>query len=113
MAKLRKKESAPAPSKAEELFEDDIVEDFEDDVEENELRDELINSIVDKTGATHPILYDAYNLCELQAGDRIFIYKVTMLKDICKHFKLKVSSKDKKIDLVNIICNFVQKRSCC
>lgn len=113
VAKLRKKGSARKSSKAEELFEDDIVEDFEDDEEENELREELINSIIDKIGATHPILYDTYNLCELQADDRISIFKVKMLKDICKHFELKISSKDKKIDLVNRICNFVQKCSCC
>jgi hypothetical protein len=113
VAKLRKKGGARKSSKAEELLEDDIIEDFEDDEEENELREELINDIIDKIGVTHPILYDTYNLCELYADNRISIFKVKMLKDICKYFELKHSSKDKKIDLVNRISNFVQKCSCC
>ena len=113
LAKLRKNGGACKSRNDEELFDEDLVEDLEDDKEEKETREELINSIVGKIATTHPILYDTYNLCELQANDRISVFKVKMLKDICKHFELKISSKEKKIDLVNTIRNFVKKCSCC
>ena len=95
------------------MFDEDVVEDLEDDEEEKETREELINSIVGQVATTHPILYDSYNLCELQANDWISVFKVKMLKDICKHLELKISSKEKKIALVNTIRNFVKKCSCC
>ena len=60
----------------EELFDEDVVEDLEDD--EEETREELINSSVGKTATTHPILYDTYNLCELQAKDQISVFKVNV-----------------------------------
>ena len=111
LAKLRKNGGACKSRNDEELFDEDVVEDLEDDKEEKETREELINSIVGKIVTTHPILYDTYNLWELQANDRISVFKVKMLKDICKHFELKISSKEKKIDLVNTIRNFVKKCS--
>ena len=41
----------------------------------------------------HPIIYDTYNLCELHAQGRLAAFKVTMLKEICKYFELKFSSR--------------------
>ncbi len=60
------------------MFDDDVAEDMEDDKEEKELGEELINDIVEKIGTTHPILYDTYNLCELQAEDQISVFNIKM-----------------------------------
>lgn len=96
----------------EEVIGGDFEENGEDDEEEKEMSEKLMDIIFKKTNACHPMIYDTYDLCELQAQGRLDTFKVTMLKETCKYFELNFSSKAKKIDLINIICSFVEKCSC-
>ena len=67
----------------------------EESYEEEEIRQELMGNIVSSMNVMHPILYDAYDLCELHQNQQLGVFKVVMLREICSHFKLSWKTKDK------------------
>lgn len=91
--------------------------DFEDtecesEDEEDELREEVRACIVKEINVNHPIYYDVYDLCDLHEQQKLSVFKVGMLKEICDHFELQYKSKDRKTDLIRKISNMVQNCSC-
>lgn len=84
-----------------------------DDAEKNEKRADLMNLISNDLNVTHPIYYDAYDLCELNKKHMLLGFKVPMLKEICSCFKLKIKSKDKKQNLISTILSMLDKCQCC
>ena len=87
------------------------LEDILGQQEENS-RQLLINSIIEKIGLRHPICYDVYNLCEYCKGSKLSKFNVVMLKAILKTFDILFKSKDRKKDLVERSAAFVQKCPC-
>ena len=87
------------------------LEDILGEQEENS-RQLLINSIIEKIGLRHPIFYDAYDLCEHCKGSQLSKFNVVMLKTILKNFDISFQSKDRKKDLVEHLAAFVQKCPC-
>ena len=71
------------------------LEDILGEQEENS-RQLLINSIIEKIGLCHPICYDVYNLCEYCKGSKLSKFNVVMLKAILKNFDILFKSKDRK-----------------
>ena len=87
------------------------LEDILGEQEENS-RQLLINSIIDKIGLRHPICYDVYNLCEYCKGSKLSKFNVVMLKAILKNFDISFKSKDRKKELVEHLAAFLQKCPC-
>ena len=87
------------------------LEDILGEQDENS-RQLLINSIIEKIGLRHPICYDVYNLCEYCKGSKLSKFNVVMLKAILKNFDISFKSKDRKKDLVEHLAAFVQKCPC-
>ena len=109
LARARRKSKYNQVSGVDMNFEEDQNE---SDSEETELREELIGSIRNELNVAHPIFYDTYNLCDLYRQQKLSIFKVVMLREICSHFELVVKTKDKKSDLINKISSMVEKCSC-
>ena len=63
------------------------LEDILGEQEEN-CRQLLINSIIEKIGLRHPICYDVYDLCEYWKSNKLSKYNVVMLKAILKNFDI-------------------------
>ena len=66
---------------------------------ENEL--ELLNSIHERIGLKHPIIYDTFNLCKYAAKGRLSKLNNTILKEILDCYEIAFTSKEKKTRLCN------------
>ena len=95
----------------EDLDDQAELEDIFGEQEENS-RQLLINSIIEKIGLRHPICYDVYDLCEYCKSSKLSKFNVVMLKAILKNFDISFKSKDRKKDLVEHLAAFVQKCPC-
>ena len=87
------------------------LEDILGEQEENS-RQLLINSIIEKIGLRCAIFYDVYDLCEHCKGSQLPKFNVVMLKTILKNFDISFQSKDRKKYLVEHLAAFVQKFPC-
>ena len=87
------------------------LEDILGEQEENS-RQLLINSIIEKIGLRLPICYDVYDLCEYCKSSKLSKFNVVMLKAILKNFDISFKSKDRKKDLVEHLAAFVQRCPC-
>ena len=94
---------------AEEL--DDLVEEYACDIDEERLR-ETRETVLERIGLAHPILYDIYDLCTLSRDGKLPTFKVTMLREMCKHFDLSFRSKDTKAVLVSKVKEMICECSC-
>ena len=45
--------------------------------------DEIFNQAVCELTPKHPVVYDAYNLCELTSQKKLSNFSIAVLKDIC------------------------------
>ena len=75
-----------------------------------ELKDEVISAI----GFRHPIVYGAYNICELSSNSKITEFSIKMLKEICTSMELDTSqiTVKRKKPYVELIDAIVSKCSC-
>ena len=71
------------------------LEDILGEQEENS-RQLLINSIIEKINLRHPICYDVYDLCEYCKRSKLSKFNVVMLKAILKNFDISFKSKARK-----------------
>ena len=85
----------------------------EDDEEEKVEREILITEIEDQIQVTHPIFYDTFDLCEMYHKNQLLSFKVTMLKEICTYFDIKIKSKDKKSDIIKNLSVMIESCCCC
>ena len=88
---------------------EDINEDEVPNVEEQSIQ-ELISAI----GLRHPIVYGAYNICELSSNSKITEFSIKMLKEICTSMELDTSqiTVKRKKPYVELIDAIVSKCSC-
>ena len=51
----------------------------------------LPNEVLEHIQLKHPVMYDAYNLCELVTSQKLISkFKISKLSEICRSFKLEV-----------------------
>ena len=73
---------------------------------------ELVGSILERVGLQHPIVYDAYKLCDYFKKDKIDVFNVKMLKSLCKEFELPHKSRDKKSSLTEKVRDMLAGCAC-
>ena len=76
---------------------------------ENEL--ELLNSIHERIGLKHPIIYDTFNLYEYAAKGRLSKLN-TILKEILDYYGIAFTSKERKQDFATKIEEMVKECGC-
>ena len=97
-----RKRSTPLETETES---DDEWEEFESELE-------LLNSIHERIGLKHPIIYDTFNLCEYAAKGRLAKLNNTILKEILDHYEIIYTSKERKQDFVTKIEEMVKECGC-
>ena len=65
-------------------------------LEEEQGRCSLPEAVESQIGVTHPIIYDTYDLCEFNEQNRLNVFKIVMLKEICVTFDIAFKSRDTK-----------------
>jgi Arf-GAP/Rho-GAP domain/ANK repeat/PH domain-containing protein 3 len=73
---------------------------------------ELVDSILERLGVQHPIVYDVYNLCDYFKKNKLNVFSVKMLKSICKEFELPFKSKDLKSSLIEKVKDMLAGCTC-
>ena len=75
-----------------------------------ELRNKVIAEVVPK----HPICYDNNNLCELVKKSKLYIFSISMLRNICEQFDIPTAqiTAKRKAPYINKLIEFVQNCSC-
>lgn len=95
---------------------DDQLSDDDDNDEENseilQENKEFVEQINSTLGTAHPILYYEHDLCELHHQNKLNVFKVPELKEICLYFELGIKSKDRKADLTDRIGRMVENCTC-
>ncbi|CAB4022439.1 Hypothetical predicted protein, partial [Paramuricea clavata] len=65
-------------------------------LEEEQERCSLLEAVESQMGVTHPIIYDTYDLCECNEQNRLNVFKIVMLKEICSTFDIGFKSRETK-----------------
>ena len=70
--------------------------------------------VLEECQLTHPITYDAYNLCEMYAKNKLTKLSVPMLRIICSHFDMDTNSLPLRLKkpYVELIEEIVRSCSC-
>lgn len=90
---------------------DQWLEEFEmlDEIDEqNKLKEQVIEEI----DLRHPIVYDTYNLCELNSSKELAKFNVKMLKEICSYLEIQVKSRDSKKVILEKLIAELSKCTC-
>ncbi|KAL9962792.1 hypothetical protein ACROYT_G031932 [Oculina patagonica] len=71
--------------------------------------EEIVNQAVSETALKHPVVYDAYNLCDMASQKKLSSFSIAVLKDICTSFDIDTSDvlinrKKPYIDKLNSLC---------
>lgn len=104
----RKKSTVPH---TQDLLMMDAQDDIENILQESD-RADLLKEIDDSIGLQHPIVYDTYDLCDYYLRDKIASFNVSMLKDILKYFEVHYRSKDRKAELIRLVCEVIKECNC-
>ena len=95
---------------------DDVSEsqwmDEVESLEEEQERCSLLEAVESQMGVTHPIIYDTYDLCECNKENRLNIFKIVMLKEICSTFDIAFKSRDTKGMLITKLKEMLDQCSC-
>ena len=91
---------------------DDDRADIEAEIRESD-RCDLIHEINEQFGLKHPIIYDTYDLCDYYRKEKINAFNVAMLKTILSNFEVPYRAKDRKAELVRLLCGVIMECQCC
>ena len=89
------------------------MEDIDDSEVEIEERVCQVNHILDQIGIQHPIIYDVYDLCQYYKNEKLCLFSVSMLKNLCEHIEIPFKSRDRKSDLVLKVGEMISECTCC
>ena len=81
-------------------------------LEEEQERCSLLEAVESQIGITHPVIYDTFDLCELNKQNRLNVFKIIMLKEICSTFDITFKSRDNKGMLVTKLKEMLDQCSC-
>ena len=87
------------------------LEDLEAESEEHSRR-EALREIARDLQVQHPIIYDIYDLCDMDKQNRLNVFNVSMLKNICEQFEIPFKSRERKADLISKVHQMVADCSC-
>ena len=73
----------------------------------------LMENIDEEIGLKHPIVFDAYDLCDYHKRGKLEAFNVAMLKTILRHFEVSFRAKDRKADLIRLLKEIIQECQCC
>lgn len=59
---------------------------------QEEIVQDLTRKVMDEIFIRNPLMYTNHNICELAAASKLSKFSVQILSDVCKSFKLDVSS---------------------
>ncbi|KAK3735185.1 hypothetical protein QZH41_000471 [Actinostola sp. cb2023] len=91
---------------------DDDRADIEAEIRESD-RCDLIHEINEQIGLKHPIIYDTYDLCDYYRKEKINAFNVAMLKTILSNFEVPYRAKDRKAELVRLLCGVIMECQFC
>ena len=72
----------------------------------------LLEAVESLIGVTHPIIYDTHNLCKFNRQNRLNVFKIVMLKEICSTFDIAFKSRDTKGMLIAKLKEMLDQCSC-
>ena len=74
----------------------------------------LMENIDEEIGLKHPIVFDAYDLCDYHKQGKLEAFNVAMLKTILRHFEVSFRAKDRKADLIrlDLLKEIIQECQC-
>ena len=72
-------------------------------------RQELAETTNREINVSHPICYDAYDLCERYHNNTFQEFNVALLKTICNHLEIPVKSRDRKKILIDRLSNMISE----
>jgi hypothetical protein len=107
-AKLQRTGGGRAPQNAPDV--DEFSDDYEVEIQKE--NSEFVDQILSTIGTTHPILYNKFDLCEFFHHNKLHIFKVPELKEICSYFELGTKSRDRKTDLTERIISMINQCTC-
>ena len=101
--------AAKLKNRREEILEEDITA-AEDEAAYSLTRADILK----KCQLSHPIVYDSFNLCALNASNGFKKLSVNMLRLICEYFDLDVCNvpRSRKAPYMELISSLVQTCSC-
>ena len=79
---------------------------------EDENRRKVLDEIAKSLQVQHPIIYDMYDLCELNKHSKLQIFNVNMMKTICSYFEIPFKSRDRKAELLKKIQLMISECDC-
>ncbi len=109
-SRLASKKSVPDTNTSDDDGEEDEQLSAMKESEFHQMRLDILNEI----SINHPILYDAYNICELASRNKLTKFSISMLKQICAQFDLDTSGvkQTRKKPYIDILTNLVKSCSC-
>ena len=72
-------------------------------------RQELAETTNREINVSHPICYDAYDLCQRYHNNTFQEFNVALLKTICNHLEIPVKSRDRKKILIDRLSNMISE----
>jgi Arf-GAP/Rho-GAP domain/ANK repeat/PH domain-containing protein 3 len=81
-------------------------------LQEEQERCSLLEAVESQMGVTHPIIFDTYDLCECNEQNRLNVFKIVMLKEICSTFDIAFKSRETKGMLLAKLKEMLDQCSC-
>ena len=94
-----------------EQMDGNLVNEVEAEAEE-ENRREVLDEIAKSLQVQHPIIYDVYDLCELNKQNKLQMFNVNMMKTICSYFEILFKCRDRKPGLFKKIQLMISECNC-
>ena len=81
-------------------------------VQENSERQDLVDKVNKEIKVSHPIYYDAYDLCERYHRNTLQKFNVVLLRAIYSHFEIPVKLGDKKQIFIDKLSDVITDCKC-
>lgn len=112
-SRLSSKKTLPSRTPVSETDDDDETDDFLSLTQEQAL-DNIRQEVINELGIKHPIVYDAYNICEMANTSKLNKFSISMLQDICNHYELDISTvkQHRKKPYIDMLTDLVKSCTC-
>ena len=71
-----------------------------------------VEDVIENLGFKRPIIFDVYNICQYYHSNKLHLFNVSMLKDMCRYFEIPYKSRDPKRDLLAKVSELVKECEC-
>ena len=87
-------------------------EENDEDYSLDEEHCQAVEEVMENVALKHPIVFDAYNVCEYFHNNKLLSFNVNMLRDICRHFQISFKHRDVKRELLAKVSALVKDCRC-